>query len=303
MPDFMPAFRALLENGELQRRADLFREKLSHCTLCPWQCGVDRTTGESGQCQTGAQVRVYSYMAHHGEENPLRGRAGSGTIFFSGCNMHCQYCQNSDISQDNYGMLISTEKLAEMMLDLQGQGCHNINLVSPTHVVPQILEALLPAAREGLRLPLVYNTGGYDSPETLRLLDGIVDIYMPDMKYADETLARKYSRITDYPGANRAAVKEMHRQVGDLVLDEEGIAQRGLLIRHLLLPEDIAGTKEIIAFIAEEISSSTYLNIMDQYRPDYNARDHPELLKRITREEYQRALDWARQADLERLEP
>ena len=303
MPGFMPAYRALLANGELERRADLLREKLSNCTLCPWQCGVDRTAGISGQCRTGARARVYSYMAHHGEENPLRGRSGSGAIFFSGCNMHCQFCQNSDISQDNYGMLVSADKLAHMMLDLQGQGCHNINLVSPTHVVPQILEALLPAIQAGLRLPLVYNTGGYDSPETLRLLDGIVDIYMPDMKYADETLARKYSRITDYPAANRAAVKEMHRQVGDLVLDEEGIAQRGLLIRHLLLPEDIAGTKEIIAFIAEEISSSTYLNIMDQYRPDYNARDHPKLLKRITREEYQRALDWARQAGLERLEP
>jgi putative pyruvate formate lyase activating enzyme len=217
--------------------------------------------------------------------------------------MHCQYCQNSDISQDNYGMPVSAEKLADMMLDLQGQGCHNINLVSPTHVVPQILEALLQAAREGLRLPLVYNTGGYDSPETLQLLEGIVDIYMPDMKYADESLARKYSRIPDYPAVNQAAVKEMHRQVGNLVLDEKGIAQRGLLIRHLLLPEDIAGTKEVIAFIADEISSSTYLNIMDQYRPDYNALDHPELLRRITREEYQRALDWACQAGLERLEP
>jgi putative pyruvate formate lyase activating enzyme len=303
MPDFMPAYRVLLENGELQRRTDLFREQLSNCTLCPWQCGVDRTAGEKGQCQTGAQVRVYSYMAHHGEENPLRGRSGSGTIFFSGCNMHCQYCQNSDISQDNYGMPVSAEKLADMMLDLQGQGCHNINLVSPTHVVPQILEALLQAAREGLRLPLVYNTGGYDSPETLQLLEGIVDIYMPDMKYADESLARKYSRIPDYPAVNQAAVKEMHRQVGNLVLDEKGIAQRGLLIRHLLLPEDIAGTKEVIAFIADEISSSTYLNIMDQYRPDYNALDHPELLRRITREEYQRALDWACQAGLERLEP
>ncbi len=284
-----PAYLALFNSGELAQRAETAHEILSDCTLCPWQCHVDRIAGQTGQCQTGAQVRVYSYMAHHGEENPLRGKFGSGTIFFSGCNLHCQFCQNSDISQDNYGMRIEPEKLAIMMLDLQAQGCHNINLVSPTHVVPQILSALLIAAQQGLTLPLVYNTGGYDSLETLQLLDGIVDIYMPDMKYADESLARKYSQIADYPAINQAAVKEMHRQVGDLELDKEGIAQRGLLVRHLLLPDDLAGTRAILQFIAQEISLLTYINIMDQYHPDYKAFDHPELCRRISREEVQQA--------------
>ncbi len=300
-----PAYLALLNSGELLQRAESARAILSNCTLCPWQCRVDRTSsggGQTGQCQTGELARVYSYMAHHGEENPLRGRFGSGTIFFSGCNLHCQFCQNSDISQDNYGMRIEAEKLARMMLDLQAQGCHNINLVSPTHVVPQILAALLIAARAGLKLPLVYNTGGYDSLDTLKLLDGIVDIYMPDMKYADEFIARKYSLIHDYPTVNQAAVKEMHRQVGDLVLDEADIAQRGLLIRHLLLPDGLAGTQDILQFIAAEISPQTYLNIMDQYRPDYNAFDHPELCRRVSREEVQQARATARSLGLNRLD-
>lgn len=302
MPVFKPAYQALLANGELQERVHLAQQSLSDCRLCPWKCGVNRSTGQTGQCQSGKQARVYSYMAHHGEENPLRGKNGSGTIFFSGCNMHRQFCQNSDISQDNYGTLLDADKLARMMLDLQVQGCHNINLVSPTHVVPHILTALLIAARSGLHLPLVYNTGGYDSLETLHLLDGIVDIYMPDMKYANEETARRYSLIPHYPQINQTAVKEMHRQVGDLKLDENGIAYRGLLIRHLLLPNGIAGTQDILNFIVNEISPNTYLNIMGQYHPDYNARDYPELMKRITRQDHRQALDWARRAGLERLD-
>ena len=297
-----PAYLTLFASGELQQRAKEFNAILSHCTLCPRQCGVNRTAGETGQCRTTDQVRVYSFMAHHGEENPLRGTNGSGTIFFSGCNMHCQFCQNSDISQDNYGMLIDTDKLAWIMLELQNQGCHNINLVSPTHIVPQILDALIKAARAGLRIPLVYNTGGYDSLEILRMLDGIVDIYLPDMKYADETIAHTYSRVSNYPAVNQAAVKEMHRQVGDLRVDNHGIALRGLLIRHLLLPAGLAGTQQIIEFIIKEISLDTYLNLMDQYKPDFNACDYPELFRLVKREEVQQAKAQARAAGLARLE-
>ena len=236
---------------------------LSHCMLCPWKCGVDRITGELGECHTGSTARVYSFMPHHGEERPLRGRYGSGTIFFSGCNLHCQFCQNADISQDNYGMLVSADKISAMMLELQVRGCHNINLVSPTHVISQILDALLIAAQKGLRLPLVYNTGGYDAINTLKLLDGIVDIYNPDIKYADVEIAKKYSLIPDYPYHNQKAVKEMHLQVGDLELDNNGIAVRGLLVRHLVLPNNISGTKAVMEFLSRNISINTYVNIMD----------------------------------------
>ena len=302
MTNEQPAYLQLLATGELQQREQELNAQLGHCSLCPWQCGMDRTSDETGQCRTGSQVRVYSFMAHHGEENPLRGMHGSGTIFFSGCNMHCQYCQNSDISQDNYGMLVDTHKIAWMMLELQSYGCHNINLVSPTHVVPQILSALVLAAQQGLNLPLVYNTGGYDSVETLRLLDGIIDIYMPDMKYADAAIAQTYSRIPNYPAINQAAVREMYRQVGDLQLNEQGIAVRGLLIRHLLLPAGLAGTRQIIDFIANEISQDTYLNLMDQYKPDYNANDYPELYRLVKREEVRQAKEYARAAGITRLD-
>ncbi|HDN80753.1 MAG TPA: radical SAM protein, partial [Chloroflexi bacterium] len=225
-----------------------------------------------------------------------------GTIFFTWCNLRCQYCQNYDISQLGHGREVEPEQLAAMMLHLQDMGCHNINLVSPTHVVPQILEALLIAVEKGLRLPLVYNTGGYDSLKTLKLLDGIVDIYMPDMKYSDPEVAWRYSKVKDYPAINKAAVKEMHRQVGDLVLDERGIALRGLLVRHLVLPNGLAGTGEIVRFLAEEVSRNTYLNIMDQYRPCYKAHEIPELSRRITAEEYEEAVKLAHQAGLYRLD-
>ncbi len=302
MPEFQPGYKILQGSGELQRRAEQLFEQLSACSLCPWQCGVNRLRGETGQCRSAAQVRVYSYMAHHGEEKPLRGTKGSGTIFFSGCNMHCQYCQNSEISQEDYGMPVSNEKLAGMMLELQAQGCHNINLVSPSHVIAQIAIALVIAAKQGLNLPIVYNTGGYDKLETLQLLEGMVDIYMPDMKYSDEIIAHKYSRVPDYPSINQSAVKEMYRQVGDLMLDGRGIARRGLLVRHLLLPANLAGTHAIINFLANEISKQTYLNLMDQYHPEYNAKDYSELLQLISPEEYQQALTLAFSAGLERLE-
>ena len=245
-PSYTPAYMAFLQSGAFAARVEEALDHLADCDLCPRYCRVDRRDSVKGAlCHTGAQAVVHSYGPHHGEEDPLRGTRGSGTIFFAWCNLRCVYCQNWDISQKGIGREVSAQELAGMMLELQAMGCHNINLVSPSHVVAQVIAAVAIAAEKGLRLPLVYNTGGYDSPEALRLLDGIVDIYMPDMKYADPENARRYSRARDYVQVNRAAVKEMHRQVGDLVLDESGIARRGLLVRHLVLPGDLAGTAEV----------------------------------------------------------
>jgi len=262
---------------------------------------VDRHE-RAGSCKTGVRAVVTSYHPHLGEEDPLRGRRGSGTIFFAWCNLNCQFCQNYDISQLGHGHEVEPEELAAMMLSLQAQGCHNINLVSPTHVVPQIMAAVLIAAQAGLRLPLVYNTGGYDSLVALALLDGMVDIYMPDMKYANAETAHKYSKVKAYPTVNQVAVKEMHRQVGDLVLDENGIALRGLLVRHLVLPDELAGTAEITRFLAEEVSRDTYINIMDQYRPCYKAAELPPLDRPITRAEYEQAVQQAREIGLHRFD-
>jgi len=245
---------------------------------------------------------VASFHAHYGEEAPLVGRRGSGTLFFSWCNLQCQYCQNSELSQAGEGDEVEPDDLAAMMLSLQDAGCHNINLVSPSHVVPQILAAVLIAAQAGLHVPLVYNTGGYDALSTLALLDGVFDIYMPDMKYADEPTARRLSGVADYPAINRAAVAEMHRQVGDLEMDDRGIAWRGLLVRHLVLPNGLAGTREIVSWLAQEVSRDTYINIMDQYRPCYRAYEHPDLARRTTRVEWEQALRWAREAGLWRLD-
>jgi putative pyruvate formate lyase activating enzyme len=253
-------------------------------------------------CRTGVQAVVHSFGAHHGEEDPLRGWQGSGTIFFSWCNLRCVFCQNWEISQKGIGRPVAAEELAAMMLELQAQGCHNINLVSPSHVVAQVIAAVALAAKNGLHLPLVYNTGGYDSAEALALLDGIIDIYMPDMKYGDATLARRYSKIRNYVAINRAAVKEMHRQVGDLILDHRGIAQRGLLVRHLVLPQQLAGTEQVLAFLAEEISPHTYLNLMDQYRPCYRADEYPPLDRPLGRDEYKTALQLALRQGLTRLD-
>lgn len=227
---------------------------------------------------------------------------GSGTIFFAWCSLRCVYCQNWDVSQRGVGREVSADELAGMMLELQAAGCHNINFVTPSHVVAQIIDAVHLAARRGLRLPLVYNTGGYDSPEALALLDGIVDIYMPDLKYGDPDLARRYSKVRDYVAVNEAAVREMHRQVGDLTLDDEGIARRGLLVRHLVLPHGAAGTEHVLAFLANEISRETYLNLMDQYRPCYRAHDYPELDRRLTPQEYRQARLAAARLGLNRLD-
>lgn len=297
-----PSYLTLLENGQLRQRVETANRRLSPCTVCAHECRADRLAGKTGICRTGQRARLSSYGPHLGEEDPLRGWRGSGTVFFSLCNLRCQYCQNHDISQTETGSEVEPEGLAAVMLELQSMGCHNINFVSPSHVVPQIMAAVLLAAQAGLRLPLVYNTGGYDSVETLRLLDGVIDIYMPDMKYASPSAGRTYSKARNYPQVNQAAVREMHRQVGDLQIDEQGLAWRGLLARHLVLPHNLAGTEEIVHFLAEDISAGTYLNLMDQYRPAFNARQFPRLNRPITRQEYRQAVDLAHAAGLQRLD-
>jgi len=302
MTPFEPAYLRLLESGKAQQRIDEAYAHLQACDVCPLRCGVNRLEGELGVCKTGVKAQVSSFGAHLGEEEPLRGWAGSGTIFFARCNLRCVFCQNFEISQVGRGREVEPEELAEIMLRLQEAGCHNINLVSPTHVVPQIIAAVLIAVQAGLRLPLVYNSGGYDSLEMLALLDGIVDIYMPDMKYGDDDTARRYSKVPRYVEVNQAAVREMQRQVGDLQLDEQGIARRGLLVRHLVLPNQLAGTEKVLQFLAEEISKSVYLNLMDQYHPAYQAGNYEELNRPITTQEYQQALAAARRWGLMRLD-
>ncbi len=296
---FEAGYLQLLRSGELKRRVAEAYARLEACDLCARECGVNRRlSAEGAGCHTGERALVSSYGPHFGEETPLVGRGGSGTIFFAWCNLRCQYCQNYEISQAGMGHEVEPEELARMMLSLQDQGCHNINFVSPSHVVPQILAGLLIAAQAGLRLPLVYNTGGFDSIKTLALLDGVVDIYMPDMKYADAGVARRYSGIRDYPAVNQAAVSEMHRQVGDLATDGRGVAQRGLLVRHLVLPEGLAGTAETIRFLRDQVSPDTYINVMAQYRPCYRASEHPPLDRGITSEEYAKAVRLAQEAGL-----
>jgi len=296
------AYLKLYHSGKLRGRIKAAVSLLESCSVCPRSCGVDRLAGDAGKCCTAREAMVSSYGPHFGEEAPLVGRYGSGTIFFTNCNLRCLFCQNSSISQLGEGQKVSKEELACMMLSLQTQECHNINLVSPTHVVPQILEALELAVESGLYLPLIYNSGGYDSVETLRILDGIVDIYMPDMKYDDEETARELSGIANYPEINKAAIKEMHWQVGDLKINKEGIAQRGLLVRHLVLPHGLAGTKGIVEFLSKEISPSTYVNIMAQYHPCHKAFKILSLERRISSTEFRKALFLAREAGLSRLD-
>jgi putative pyruvate formate lyase activating enzyme len=298
---FTPAYLQLPPGvlvGKVEEAEGLLRE----CTLCPRECRVDRTAGEKGFCKTGDKAFISSYGAHFGEEKPLVGRSGSGTIFMGNCNLGCIFCQNYSISHLEEGIEMSFKKLADIMLSLQNEGCHNINFVTPTHQMPMLLRSLLIATKKGLRLPIVYNCGGYESLHAIRLLEGVVDIYMPDFKYADPAMAKKYSGAENYPEVARAALKEMHRQVGDLLTDKRGIAMRGLLVRHLVLPEGVAGTAKIVKFIAEEISINTYINIMDQYHPCYKAFDHPPLNRRISVKEYAEALDMAIKAGLKRID-
>lgn len=277
---------------------DKFYKLLSPCCVCPRECGADRINGETGNCKAGMKVKVSSYHQHFGEEPPLVGRHGSGTIFFTRCNLHCVFCQNYDISQLGQGREVTHEELAQMMLDLQALGCHNINFVTPTPWVPQIIEALTLAQDRGLHLPIVYNCGGYESVKTLKLLEGIVEIYMPDIKYSDNRYGEHYSQVRDYWDVVRPALKEMHRQVGDLVV-KNGVAKRGLLIRHLVLPQDHAGSQKCFQFISEELSKNTVVNVMAQYYPTFNADRFPEINRRITAKEYRTALEELKRVGLD----
>jgi putative pyruvate formate lyase activating enzyme len=277
-------------------------EILKNCTLCPRNCKVDRSAGETGFCGTGDRPYISSWNPHFGEEAPLVGNQGSGTIFMTHCNLGCLFCQNWTISHKDKGNIYSFEEVADIMMTLQKYGCHNINLVTPTHQVPMILRSLEIAIDKGLKVPLVYNCGGYESVETLKILDGIIDIYMPDFKYADSGPAKEYSNAEDYPSVVKETIKAMHRQVGDLVVDNNNIALKGLLVRHLVLPEGLAGTEKIVNFLVEEVSPDTYTNIMAQYYPCYKAQDHPPLDRRITNAEYRKAVKAARDAGLKRLD-
>jgi putative pyruvate formate lyase activating enzyme len=302
--DHEPRYLTLYREGELRKRVKQALTELENCHVCPRNCGVNRLEGETAVCKSGRYAVVASYNPHLGEEDPLRGWRGSGTIFFSWCNLRCVFCQNFDISQEGAGVQLSGTQIAEIMLRLQDMGCHNINFVTPEHVVPQILEALPLAIERGLRLPLVYNTSAYDSLRSLHLLDGIVDIYMPDFKMWDERHALRYLKAKDYPQIARAALKEMHRQVGVLKMDENGLAKRGVLVRHLVMPGGIAGTAAIMRFLAEELSPDTYVNIMDQYYPAgrVNAQSFKEINCRLETHEYESAVQTARDAGLWRFD-
>ncbi|MBP1753486.1 MAG: Radical domain protein [Geobacteraceae bacterium] len=297
-----PLYLRLHETGEISKRIDDLMHILGDCTLCPRHCHVNRLQGEKGVCRVGDLPMVSSFGPHFGEERPLVGRNGSGTIFLTYCNLKCIFCQNYDISHLGHGEECSLVELGEMMLSLWRQGCHNINFVSPSHQIAQIVAALPYAVERGLDIPLVYNCGGYEEISTLRLLDGIFDIYMPDFKYGDSETARCLSGATRYVEKAEEALREMHRQVGDLVLDERGIAVKGLLVRHLVLPGGLAGTRRVMRFLAKEISPSTYVNIMDQYRPCFRAAEHPMLNRRISASEFDGALSIAREEGITRLD-
>ena len=292
--------RKKLTPKKIRERAEQAIARLESCDLCPRTCGVNRLENEIGFCRTGRQAIVSSYGPHFGEEPPLVGSHGSGTIFFAGCNLGCIFCQNYDISHLMHGTKADAEQISDMMLELQRRGCHNINFVSPSHVVAQILEATAFAAERGLKAPLVYNSGGYDALSTLELLDGVIDIYMPDAKYSSEKAAVELSRAPNYPEIMKTALREMHRQVGDLEVDDEGVAVRGMLIRHLVLPNGLAGTQEVMHFIARELSIDSYVNVMAQYQPVYKAYEHSLLNRRITRTEYLEARDLAAAEGLHR---
>ena len=297
---FIPSYVGLHERGELDKRIQLLHEMLKECTLCPRECRVNRLDGEVGYCKAGAESMVSSVFPHFGEEAPLVGKHGSGTIFLTHCNLRCIFCQNYDISHLGRGQLMTTSEIAGAMLRLQDLGCHNINFVTPSHYTPQIVASLPRAVEMDLRLPIVYNCSGYESIEVIQLLDGVVDIYMPDAKYMDERYSKTFSNAPDYPEVLKKVLKEMHRQVGDLKINSMGIAERGLLIRHLVMPHGAASSESVLKFIAEEISVHSYVNIMEQYRPEYRAHEYPEINRRITRKEYLEAVQLAKRFHLYR---
>jgi len=297
-----PAYLKSHRSGLLREKIRSAYRRLEYCTLCPRRCGANRLSGEKGVCRTGKRAEVSSYQPHFGEEAPLVGVHGSGTIFFTHCNLFCIFCQNYEISHQGIGNPVSGRQLAEMMIRLQERGCHNINLVTPSHVAPQILLAIEIASKMGLYVPLIYNTSGYDSIETLRLLDGIIDIYMPDFKFWDSKVSEKACKAGDYSQVVRQALIEMHRQVGDLVVDASGIAVRGLLVRHLVLPDGLAGTRSVMNFIAENISPNTYVNIMAQYRPCWRADEIQALSRPVSRKECEEAMKAARAEGIVRLD-
>ncbi len=301
---FQPAYLELHKTGELKKRAEKLRAVMKECRLCPRQCGVNRLEGKKGFCGApGATLVVAASHPHFGEERPLVGRGGSGTIFLTHCSLRCVFCQNWEISQLGSGEKSGTEKLAGMMLKLQKIGCHNINFVTPTHYSAPILEALDTAAAKGLRLPVVYNTSGWERLEILKVLNGIVDIYLPDFKYWDSGMSEKYSSGAEsYPETTKQAILEMFRQVGTAKPAKNGIMQRGLMIRHLVMPNDTSGSGKIMEWIAEKLPKDTYVNIMAQYNPLWKAFDHPELSRRITRAEYKKAVNSAREAGLTNLD-
>jgi len=301
--DFEPAYLKLHRSGELRKRGEALWEKMKSCALCPRGCGVDRLAGQKGYCQASSDLMVASVFPHFGEEEGLVGTGGSGAIFFTHCGLRCVFCINWTISHKGEGDRTSVERLAEMMLLLQKRGCHNINVVTPTHYLPHILLALDMAAAEGLRLPLVYNTCGWERPQILAVLDGIVDIYLPDFKYWDPAMADTYSPgAASYPEIAKAALLEMHRQVGTAKPDKDGLIRRGLMIRHLVMPNDVAGSKEIVRWIAENLPKDTYLNLLSQYSPVYRASEFPKIARRITREEYKEVIDLAKEVGLTNLD-
>ncbi len=299
----VPAYLETARAGALKKKIEAARALLESCELCPRRCGVGRLDDETGVCRTGRDAWVASAGPHFGEESPLVGNGGSGTIFFSHCNLNCVFCQNYDISQEGEGRPVTPERLADVMLGLQERGCANINFVTPSHVVPQILAALEIAADRGLALPLVYNSGGYDRVETLQLLEGVFDIYMPDFKFWGPDFAAKVCEAPNYPEVAKNALVEMHRQVGDLEIGPDGLARRGLLVRHLAMPRGLAGTEQIMAFIADRISRDTYVNVMPQYRPCGRAEAVAGLEAFLSPDEYESALEAARAAGLTRLDP
>jgi putative pyruvate formate lyase activating enzyme len=298
-----PPYLDLHSAGELKRRGESLWALMEGCTLCPRECGADRLAGDRGFCRASSELEIASHHPHFGEERPLVGNGGSGTIFFSNCSLRCVFCINWEVSQGDQGGRSGISDLAERMLHLQEIGCHNINVVTPTHYSAHILLALDKAAARGLRIPLVYNTCGWERLEILKLLDGIVNIYLPDFKYADGKMAAKYSSEAEsYPEVTKAALLEMHRQVGVARPAGDGLMYRGLMIRHLVMPNRVGGTREVVNWIAENLPRETYLNLMSQYRPVYKALDYPEIARRLTREEYDEAVGWARDAGLTNLD-